>query len=121
MDSSNNFILTYSLYKSLTQFILPLISLQSSSNVQTHTFLQLLLSALQGFFYIFWLHCPHEICLISPLVFLQIICLIGFCPATILFTYCVSFMFAKVQSNRDFFSVVSMMVGGRLTLAQNIQ
>ncbi|KAF5907375.1 ATP-binding cassette sub-family A member 5-like [Clarias magur] len=39
-----------------------------------------------------------------------IICLIGFCPATILFTYCVSFMFAKVQSNRDFFSVVSMMV-----------
>ncbi|KAI5103425.1 ATP-binding cassette sub-family A member 5 isoform X1, partial [Silurus meridionalis] len=39
-----------------------------------------------------------------------VICLIGFCPATILFTYCVSFMFAKVQSNRDFFSVVSMMV-----------
>ncbi|XP_053367229.1 ATP-binding cassette sub-family A member 5 [Clarias gariepinus] len=39
-----------------------------------------------------------------------IICLIGFCPATILFTYCASFMFAKVQSNRDFFSVVSMMV-----------
>ncbi|XP_076855746.1 cholesterol transporter ABCA5 [Brachyhypopomus gauderio] len=39
-----------------------------------------------------------------------ILCLIGFCPAMILFTYCVSFMFAKVQSNRDFFSVVSMMV-----------
>ncbi|XP_062859011.1 ATP-binding cassette sub-family A member 5 [Trichomycterus rosablanca] len=39
-----------------------------------------------------------------------ILCLIGFCPAIILFTYCVSFMFAKVQSNRDFFSVVSMMV-----------
>ncbi|KAK1794086.1 hypothetical protein P4O66_010988, partial [Electrophorus voltai] len=39
-----------------------------------------------------------------------ILCLIGFCPAMVLFTYCVSFMFAKVQSNRDFFSVVSMMV-----------
>uniref|UniRef100_A0A8B9KCT1 Cholesterol transporter ABCA5 n=1 Tax=Astyanax mexicanus TaxID=7994 RepID=A0A8B9KCT1_ASTMX len=39
-----------------------------------------------------------------------ILCLIGFGPAMILFTYCVSFMFAKVQSNRDFFSVVSMMV-----------
>uniref|UniRef100_A0AAR2J2T1 ABC transporter domain-containing protein n=1 Tax=Pygocentrus nattereri TaxID=42514 RepID=A0AAR2J2T1_PYGNA len=41
---------------------------------------------------------------------LQILCLIGFGPAMILFTYCISFMFAKVQSNRDFFSVVSMMV-----------
>ncbi|XP_066519763.1 ATP-binding cassette sub-family A member 5 [Hoplias malabaricus] len=38
------------------------------------------------------------------------LCLIGFGPAMILFTYCVSFMFTKVQSNRDFFSVVSMMV-----------
>ncbi|XP_031417198.1 ATP-binding cassette sub-family A member 5 [Clupea harengus] len=39
-----------------------------------------------------------------------VLCLIGFSPAMILFTYCVSFMFTRVQSNRDFFSVVSMMV-----------
>ncbi|KAG5262821.1 hypothetical protein AALO_G00279280 [Alosa alosa] len=39
-----------------------------------------------------------------------VLCLIGFGPAMILFTYCVSFMFTRVQSNRDFFSVVSMMV-----------
>ncbi|XP_051523349.1 cholesterol transporter ABCA5-like isoform X1 [Myxocyprinus asiaticus] len=38
------------------------------------------------------------------------LCLIGFSPAMILFTYCVSFMFVRVQSNRDFFSVVSMML-----------
>uniref|UniRef100_A0A9J7YYN6 Cholesterol transporter ABCA5 n=1 Tax=Cyprinus carpio carpio TaxID=630221 RepID=A0A9J7YYN6_CYPCA len=38
------------------------------------------------------------------------LCLIGFAPAMVLFTYCVSFMFVKVQSNRDFFSVVSMML-----------
>ncbi|XP_063076854.1 ATP-binding cassette sub-family A member 5 [Engraulis encrasicolus] len=39
-----------------------------------------------------------------------VLCVIGFSPAMILFTYCVSFMFTRVQSNRDFFSVVSMMV-----------
>uniref|UniRef100_A0A4W5PJ99 ABC transporter domain-containing protein n=1 Tax=Hucho hucho TaxID=62062 RepID=A0A4W5PJ99_9TELE len=39
-----------------------------------------------------------------------ILCLIGFGPAMILFTYVVSFMFTGVRSNRDFFSVVSMMV-----------
>ncbi|XP_051530802.1 cholesterol transporter ABCA5-like isoform X2 [Myxocyprinus asiaticus] len=38
------------------------------------------------------------------------LCLIGFSPAMVLFTYCVSFMFVRVQSNRDFFSVVSMML-----------
>lgn len=41
---------------------------------------------------------------------LVVLCLIGFGPAMILFTYVVSFMFTRVQSNRDFFSVVSMMV-----------
>ncbi|XP_066560548.1 cholesterol transporter ABCA5 [Amia ocellicauda] len=39
-----------------------------------------------------------------------ILCVIGYGPAMILFTYVVSFMFTRVQSNRDFFSVVSMMV-----------
>lgn len=39
-----------------------------------------------------------------------VLCLIGFSPAMVLFTYCVSFMFLRVQSNRDFFSVVSMML-----------
>nr|XP_055031860.1 ATP-binding cassette sub-family A member 5 isoform X2 [Misgurnus anguillicaudatus] len=38
------------------------------------------------------------------------LCVIGFSPAMVLFTYCVSFLFVKVQSNRDFFSVVSMMI-----------
>lgn len=38
------------------------------------------------------------------------LCLIGFAPAMVLFTYCISFMFVRVQSNRDFFSVVSMML-----------
>uniref|UniRef100_A0A8C0YM09 ABC transporter domain-containing protein n=1 Tax=Cyprinus carpio carpio TaxID=630221 RepID=A0A8C0YM09_CYPCA len=38
------------------------------------------------------------------------LCLIGFAPAMVLFTYCISFMFVKVQSNRDFFSGVSMML-----------
>ncbi|XP_046870556.1 ATP-binding cassette sub-family A member 5 isoform X3 [Hypomesus transpacificus] len=38
-----------------------------------------------------------------------VLCLVGFGPAMILFTYAVSFMFTRVQSNRDFFSVVSMM------------
>uniref|UniRef100_A0A667YQT0 Cholesterol transporter ABCA5 n=1 Tax=Myripristis murdjan TaxID=586833 RepID=A0A667YQT0_9TELE len=39
-----------------------------------------------------------------------VLCIVGFGPAMILFTYVVSFGFARVQSNRDFFSVVSMMV-----------
>ncbi|KAK7918726.1 hypothetical protein WMY93_010010 [Mugilogobius chulae] len=39
-----------------------------------------------------------------------ILCIIGFGPSMILFTYVVSFVFARVQSNRDFFSVISMMV-----------
>ncbi|XP_076007941.1 cholesterol transporter ABCA5 [Genypterus blacodes] len=39
-----------------------------------------------------------------------VLCTIGFGPAMILFTYVVSFGFARVQSNRDFFSVISMMV-----------
>ncbi|TRY83021.1 hypothetical protein DNTS_007641 [Danionella cerebrum] len=38
------------------------------------------------------------------------LCLIGFSPAMVLFTYCFSFMFVRVQSYRDFFSVVSMML-----------
>uniref|UniRef100_A0A8C9W4L0 ATP binding cassette subfamily A member 5 n=1 Tax=Scleropages formosus TaxID=113540 RepID=A0A8C9W4L0_SCLFO len=37
------------------------------------------------------------------------ICLIGYGAAMVLLTYVVSFMFTRVQSNRDFFSVVSMM------------
>uniref|UniRef100_A0A672M103 ATP binding cassette subfamily A member 5 n=1 Tax=Sinocyclocheilus grahami TaxID=75366 RepID=A0A672M103_SINGR len=36
----------------------------------------------------------------------------------VLFTYCVSFMFVRVQSNRDFFSVVSMMVSLQETFPQ---
>ncbi|KAE8283807.1 ATP-binding cassette sub-family A member 5 [Larimichthys crocea] len=39
-----------------------------------------------------------------------VLCTIGFSPAMILFTYVFSFGFARVQSNRDFFSVISMMV-----------
>uniref|UniRef100_A0A673CDZ7 ATP-binding cassette sub-family A member 5-like n=1 Tax=Sphaeramia orbicularis TaxID=375764 RepID=A0A673CDZ7_9TELE len=41
---------------------------------------------------------------------LTVLCTVGFGPAMILFTYVVSFVFARVQSNRDFFSVISMMV-----------
>uniref|UniRef100_A0A8D3CCQ9 Cholesterol transporter ABCA5 n=1 Tax=Scophthalmus maximus TaxID=52904 RepID=A0A8D3CCQ9_SCOMX len=41
---------------------------------------------------------------------LTVLCVIGFGPAMILFTYVFSFAFARVQSNRDFFSVISMMV-----------
>ncbi|XP_077359542.1 cholesterol transporter ABCA5 [Festucalex cinctus] len=37
-------------------------------------------------------------------------CAIGFAPAVILFTYVCSFAFSGVQSNRDFFSVICMMV-----------
>ncbi|XP_041671125.1 ATP-binding cassette sub-family A member 5 isoform X3 [Cheilinus undulatus] len=39
-----------------------------------------------------------------------VLCIVGFGPAMILFTYMFSFGFARVQSNRDFFSVISMMV-----------
>uniref|UniRef100_A0A3Q3WA36 Cholesterol transporter ABCA5 n=1 Tax=Mola mola TaxID=94237 RepID=A0A3Q3WA36_MOLML len=39
-----------------------------------------------------------------------VLCIVGFGPAMIIFTYVVSFGFARVQSNRDFFSVISMMV-----------
>ncbi|XP_059388729.1 cholesterol transporter ABCA5-like [Carassius carassius] len=38
------------------------------------------------------------------------LCLIGFAPAMVLFTYCISFMFVKFQSNRDDFSGVSIML-----------
>uniref|UniRef100_A0A8C9ZJT8 ATP-binding cassette sub-family A member 5-like n=1 Tax=Sander lucioperca TaxID=283035 RepID=A0A8C9ZJT8_SANLU len=41
---------------------------------------------------------------------LTVLCTVGFGPAVILFTYVFSFGFARVQSNRDFFSVISMMV-----------
>uniref|UniRef100_A0A8C4NP10 ABC transporter domain-containing protein n=1 Tax=Dicentrarchus labrax TaxID=13489 RepID=A0A8C4NP10_DICLA len=43
---------------------------------------------------------------------LTVLCTVGFGPAMILFTYVFSFGFARVQSNRDFFSVISMMVRG---------
>ncbi|XP_061665505.1 ATP-binding cassette sub-family A member 5 isoform X2 [Syngnathoides biaculeatus] len=39
-----------------------------------------------------------------------VVCTVGFAPAVILFTYVCSFAFARVQSNKDFFSVISMMV-----------
>uniref|UniRef100_A0A669DQL4 Cholesterol transporter ABCA5 n=1 Tax=Oreochromis niloticus TaxID=8128 RepID=A0A669DQL4_ORENI len=39
-----------------------------------------------------------------------VLCTVGFSPAMILFTYVSSFGFTRVQSNRDFFSVISMMV-----------
>ena len=52
----------------------------------------------------------------SCVFLLQVLCLVGFGPAMILFTYAVSFMFTRVQSNRDFFSVVSMMVRELLSL-----
>ncbi|KAJ8013474.1 hypothetical protein DPEC_G00030170 [Dallia pectoralis] len=48
--------------------------------------------------------------LTSGNVMAVVLCLIGFGPAMILFTYVVSFMFTRVQSNRDFLSVLSMMV-----------
>ncbi|XP_058477240.1 ATP-binding cassette sub-family A member 5 isoform X1 [Solea solea] len=38
------------------------------------------------------------------------LCVGGFSPAVILFTYVFSFVFTRVQSNRDFFSVISIMV-----------
>uniref|UniRef100_A0A3Q0SZ69 Cholesterol transporter ABCA5 n=1 Tax=Amphilophus citrinellus TaxID=61819 RepID=A0A3Q0SZ69_AMPCI len=41
---------------------------------------------------------------------LTVLCTVGFAPAMILFTYVFSFGFTRVQSNRDFFSVISMMV-----------
>uniref|UniRef100_A0A673MMD4 ATP-binding cassette sub-family A member 5-like n=1 Tax=Sinocyclocheilus rhinocerous TaxID=307959 RepID=A0A673MMD4_9TELE len=52
------------------------------------------------------------------LLHFQALCLIGFAPAMVLFTYCVSFMFVRVQSNRDFFSVVSMLVSLQETFPQ---
>ncbi|XP_054622717.1 ATP-binding cassette sub-family A member 5 isoform X2 [Dunckerocampus dactyliophorus] len=39
-----------------------------------------------------------------------VLCTVGFAPAVILFTYVFSFGFTRVQSNKDFFSVISMMV-----------
>uniref|UniRef100_A0A3P8UFW8 ATP binding cassette subfamily A member 5 n=1 Tax=Cynoglossus semilaevis TaxID=244447 RepID=A0A3P8UFW8_CYNSE len=39
-----------------------------------------------------------------------VLCIIGFGPSMILFTYVFSFGFARVQSSRDFFSVICMMV-----------
>ncbi|XP_068455299.1 cholesterol transporter ABCA5 [Clinocottus analis] len=39
-----------------------------------------------------------------------VLCTVAFGPAMILFTYVSSFGFARVQSNKDFFSVISMMV-----------
>ncbi|XP_054898455.1 ATP-binding cassette sub-family A member 5 [Poeciliopsis prolifica] len=39
-----------------------------------------------------------------------VLCTVGFGPAMILFTYVVSFGFTRVQSNRDFFSFICMMV-----------
>uniref|UniRef100_A0A673I827 ATP-binding cassette sub-family A member 5-like n=1 Tax=Sinocyclocheilus rhinocerous TaxID=307959 RepID=A0A673I827_9TELE len=63
----------------------------------------------------------YYLILISQLLSLfcfQALCLIGFAPAMVLFTYCISFMFVKVQSNRDFFSVVSMMVSLQETSPQ---
>ncbi|KAM4524848.1 cholesterol transporter ABCA5 [Odontesthes bonariensis] len=39
-----------------------------------------------------------------------VLCTVGFGPAMILFTYVLSFGFTRVQSNRDFFSFISMMV-----------
>ncbi|KAM9426684.1 cholesterol transporter ABCA5 [Pholidichthys leucotaenia] len=48
--------------------------------------------------------------LISSNLTAVVLCVVGFGPAMILFTYVFSFGFARVQSNRDFFSVISMMV-----------
>lgn len=41
---------------------------------------------------------------------LQVLCIGGFGPAMVLLTYVVTFCFSRVQSNRDFVSVISMMV-----------
>ncbi|KAG8008859.1 ATP-binding cassette sub-family A member 5 [Nibea albiflora] len=57
------------------------------------------------------LFCFHtENLLTSSNLTAVVLCTIGFSPAMILFTYVFSFGFARVQSNRDFFSVISMMV-----------
>ncbi|TKS89355.1 ATP-binding cassette sub-family A member 5 [Collichthys lucidus] len=57
------------------------------------------------------LFCFHsEDMLTSSNLTAVVLCTIGFSPAMILFTYVFSFGFARVQSNRDFFSVISMMV-----------
>uniref|UniRef100_A0A672MA86 Cholesterol transporter ABCA5 n=1 Tax=Sinocyclocheilus grahami TaxID=75366 RepID=A0A672MA86_SINGR len=60
----------------------------------------------------------HMTSQLLSLLHFQALCLIGFAPAMVLFTYCVSFMFVRVQSNRDFFSVVSMMVSLQETFPQ---
>uniref|UniRef100_A0A8C1F0N7 Cholesterol transporter ABCA5 n=1 Tax=Cyprinus carpio carpio TaxID=630221 RepID=A0A8C1F0N7_CYPCA len=60
----------------------------------------------------------HSTNLLTSYNIMSALCLIGFAPAMVLFTYCVSFMFVKVQSNRDFFSVVSMMVSLQETFPQ---
>ncbi|XP_077482051.1 cholesterol transporter ABCA5 [Stigmatopora argus] len=39
-----------------------------------------------------------------------VMCTMGFAPAVVLFTYVCSFGFNRVQSNKDFFSVICMMV-----------
>ncbi|XP_023672701.2 cholesterol transporter ABCA5 [Paramormyrops kingsleyae] len=53
----------------------------------------------------------HSSDLIYPKALVSVtLCLIGYCLAMVLFTYVVSFMFTRVQSNRDFFSVLCMMV-----------
>ncbi|XP_061886648.1 ATP-binding cassette sub-family A member 5 [Entelurus aequoreus] len=39
-----------------------------------------------------------------------VLCTVGYAPAVILFTYVFSYGFTRVQSNKDFFSVISMMV-----------
>uniref|UniRef100_A0A665WMZ0 Cholesterol transporter ABCA5 n=1 Tax=Echeneis naucrates TaxID=173247 RepID=A0A665WMZ0_ECHNA len=49
---------------------------------------------------------------------LTVLCTVGFGPAIILFTYVFSFGFTRVQSNRDFFSVISMMAGSLIRRLQ---
>uniref|UniRef100_A0A671KUD1 ATP-binding cassette sub-family A member 5-like n=1 Tax=Sinocyclocheilus anshuiensis TaxID=1608454 RepID=A0A671KUD1_9TELE len=53
-----------------------------------------------------------------PFYYLILICMTKQSRSMVLFTYCVSFMFVRVQSNRDFFSVVSMMVSLQETFPQ---
>uniref|UniRef100_A0A671KS18 Cholesterol transporter ABCA5 n=1 Tax=Sinocyclocheilus anshuiensis TaxID=1608454 RepID=A0A671KS18_9TELE len=56
-------------------------------------------------FYYLILICMTSTLFLLSLLHFQALCLIGFAPAMVLFTYCVSFMFVRVQSNRDFFSL----------------
>uniref|UniRef100_A0A673MVL4 ATP-binding cassette sub-family A member 5-like n=1 Tax=Sinocyclocheilus rhinocerous TaxID=307959 RepID=A0A673MVL4_9TELE len=69
-------------------------------------------------FYYLILICMTSTLFLLSLLHFQALCLIGFAPAMVLFTYCVSFMFVRVQSNRDFFSVVSMLVSLQETFPQ---